>query len=88
MNKLQRIVLILMAVSFGYICLTTPRKEYIPDGNRGGMLVEKKGYNYLTLVSYDYGYLITRGLLVLAGGGLLVAAAGGAAKKETENPFK
>jgi hypothetical protein len=74
MNNFQRIVLGLTVIAFGYICLTVPKQEYFEIGKDSKVLCsqyESLGNQLPKIIEYDYGYLITRGLLVLVSGGIL-----------------
>jgi hypothetical protein len=74
MNNIQRIILGLTIVAFGYVCLTVPKQEYYEIGRGSKVLCSQYGSfdnRFPKMIEYDYGYLITRGLLVLVSGGVL-----------------
>jgi hypothetical protein len=73
MNTLQRIILIITAVAFAIVCLTVPKQEYFEIGERKVLRSEYKSLDgqFPKMIEYDYGYLVTRGLLVLVSGGIL-----------------
>jgi hypothetical protein len=74
MNNLQRIILVLTAVAFGFVCLTVPKQEYFEISKGSKVLCsqyESLGSQFPKMIEYDYGYLVTRGLLVLVAGGIL-----------------
>jgi hypothetical protein len=74
MNNIQRIILALTVVAFAIVCLTVPKQEYFEMGKGSKVLCSQHEYlkdEFPIMIEYDYGYLITRGLLVLVSGGIL-----------------
>jgi hypothetical protein len=74
MNNIQRIILILTVVAFAIVCLTVPKQEYFEIGKGSRVLCsqyESLGDQFPKMIEYDYGYLVTRGLLILVSGGIL-----------------